>query len=179
MAEVRCENRHDAIESQIRGVRLPVPNCGFPENGKANRTTWVSSPNFFVLKNVPVAITIRLDRCRGSHLWQFSTIISNSTNTVVHTVSICAQSDISKRRRLGPHWTIAPFWPVIETTAGTFVKPAECAGANDAPSVEQPRKVPWRNATRSWDRSWCIPPNRIRDRPEFRRLAHELKLSAH
>ena len=49
--EVSRENRHDAIQSQIAGVRSPVPNRGFPENGKANRVGWVRGEDFTIFKN--------------------------------------------------------------------------------------------------------------------------------
>jgi hypothetical protein len=51
MAEVRCEDRHNAIQSQIAGVRLPVPNCRLPENGKANRVVWVGGADFTIFEN--------------------------------------------------------------------------------------------------------------------------------
>jgi hypothetical protein len=49
MAEVRYENRHNPIESQIVGARLSVLNCRLPENGKPNRMAWVSGADFSIL----------------------------------------------------------------------------------------------------------------------------------
>jgi len=65
VTQVLCENCHDLIKSQIVRPRISVPHFGFPENRKTNRATWVSCPNLSVLKNGPVAITTRLDCCRG------------------------------------------------------------------------------------------------------------------
>jgi hypothetical protein len=36
---------------QIAGFRLPVSNCGFPENGEANRVAWVRGADFTTFEN--------------------------------------------------------------------------------------------------------------------------------
>src|SRR5215469_4544228 len=65
--EVRCKNRHYAIQSQIAGVRLPVPNCGFPEDRKADGLAWVNAADFSIFENRPVLIAVRMNLRCGRH----------------------------------------------------------------------------------------------------------------
>jgi len=66
-AEVRHENRHNAIKSQIVDAQRSVPNLSLPQNGLPNRTPWISGADFSILQNRPTAIAIRLNVCRGRH----------------------------------------------------------------------------------------------------------------
>src|SRR5579863_5986867 len=100
-------------------------------------------------------------RC-GRHAGWRRIWIADGTDTVVHPVSVRAEGDISEGRLLAPHWTIESFRPVIETAARAFVKPGEGAGANHAPSFEQPgaahhsQKRQWIIYTRSAVKRWVV-----------------------
>jgi hypothetical protein len=51
MTELRCENRHNPINSQIVGARLSVPDRRLPDNGQANRMAGISGADFSILQN--------------------------------------------------------------------------------------------------------------------------------
>jgi hypothetical protein len=46
-----CDDRHNAIESQIAALRLPIPNGSFPQNGKTNRVVSVRGADFTIFEN--------------------------------------------------------------------------------------------------------------------------------
>ena len=64
----------------------------------------------------------------------------NGTDAVIDPIRVCTKSNVAERCSLAQHRSVNSFRPIIETAARAFVKPAECACANDAPSVEQPGK---------------------------------------
>ncbi len=138
MAEVRCENRHNAIKSQIVGAQFSVPNCAPSRERKSESHglgKWrgpLHSPELTSCLRHPAESVPRPtyagNSASGSPMGPIRWYIRSLSR---------AESNIAEGRLLAQHWTIKPLRPVIKVATLAFIKPRDRAGANHAPGFEQ------------------------------------------